>query len=207
MPILDPPTELLADESPDRPRWRATLDVRGWRALGAIVLVLLLVAGWTWWQGRPREVVLAAPTPAASDAPIDAQGVALGGEVVVHVVGAVRHPGLVHLPNGSRVADAIDAAGGAPSAQALSTVNLARLVVDGEQIDVGATRGSADAGVGINSATAAEFEALPGIGPVLAQRITAWRDAHGPFRSVDDLGDVPGIGDAVLGQLRGVVHL
>ena len=207
MPLLDPPTPLLLDETDVGPgRWRARLDGRGARAFGGIVVALVLVANWTWWQGQPREVITAAvPAATASGTPV--HGEQLGGEVVVHVIGDVRHPGVVRLPTGSRITDAIAAAGGARHAAALSTVNLARLVVDGEQIDVGATASAADSGVSVNAANAAEFEALPGIGPVLAQRIVAWREAHGPFRSVDDLGDVPGIGDAVLGQVRELVHL
>ena len=206
MPLLEPPTSLLLDETEVGPgRWRARLDGRATRAFAGIVVVLAIVAGWTWWQGQPRDVITAGP-PMVSATGTPVGGTQPGEEVVVHVIGDVRHPGVVRLPTGSRITDAIAAAGGARHAAALSTVNLARLVVDGEQIDVGATASTADAGVSVNSATAADFEALPGIGPVLAQRIVTWRQAHGPFRSIDDLGDVPGIGDAVLGQVRELVH-
>jgi len=129
------------------------------------------------------------------------------GQVVVHVTGAVRQPGLVRLPAGSRVDDAIEAAGGARSAKALGTVNLARVLVDGEQIVVGAvpgesSGGSAESGINLNQASASQLEDLPGVGPVLAQRIVDWRTANGPFRSVEELGEVSGIGDAVLAQIR-----
>lgn len=130
----------------------------------------------------------------------------------MHVVGSVKEPGLVRLPAGSRVDDAVKAAGGARSAKALSSVNLARQLVDGEQIVVGSAPGEpasvtgasgpGTGGISINSATAAELEDLPGVGPVLAERIVQWRTANGPFRSIDELGEVSGIGDSVLGQIR-----
>ena len=130
---------------------------------------------------------------------------------MVHVVGEVRSPGLVHLVAGSRVADALQAAGGATSAKAEGSVNLARLVVDGEQIQVSASGLASGAGSGgkvsLNSATAQEFEALPGVGPVLAQRIIDYRTEHGSFASIDQLDDVSGIGTALMGQLRAHVQM
>ena len=145
-------------------------------------------------------------------------------EVVVHVVGAVHHPGLVRLPAGSRVADAVRAAGGTTASARPASVNLARLLVDGEQLVV-QRRGSAplvaapgppgavgsgatpapSAPVDLNSATLEALDGLPGIGPVLAQRILDWRTAHGRFSSVDELGEVSGIGEATLADLRPVV--
>lgn len=132
----------------------------------------------------------------------------LTGEVVVHVTGAVASPGLVRLPAGSRVNDAIEAAGGARSPKALASINLARVLVDGEQIVVGGSASASGSssstagGINVNSASASELEALPGVGPVLAERIVAWRTTNGPFRSVDELSEVSGIGDAVLAQIR-----
>jgi competence protein ComEA len=135
------------------------------------------------------------------------------GEVVVHVLGAVRDPGLFTLPPGSRVADAVDAAGGARSDKALASVNLARILVDGEQVVLDATGQTAASGsvesslVSLNQADAAAFETLPGVGPVIAQRIVAWRTSNGPFRSIDELGEVAGIGEAILTQVRPLVRL
>ena len=204
LPLQDPP-ELVDDPAPAR-GWQAALDGRAFRALVVIISVLVLAGAWSWWQGRPREVV---PVVAEGAAVAPSPAAASGGEVVVHVVGSVRRPGLVRLPAGSRVADAIDAAGGGTAPKVLSTVNLARVLVDGEQIAVGArgAAGQAQGGLPLNSAKAADFEALPGIGPVLAQRIVAWREQHGAFRSVDELGEVPGIGDAILGQVRPLVRV
>jgi competence protein ComEA len=136
-----------------------------------------------------------------------------GTGVVVHVVGQVVSPGVVHLPTGARVTDAIAAAGGATAGADVSAVNLARVLVDGEQILVPrpgevvtppqrSAEGAADALTDLNSATLAELDALPGIGPVLAQRILDWRAAHGRFADVEELAEVPGIGDSVLAGLR-----
>ena len=196
------------------------------RALLAVVLLGSLIAGWMWWQGRPRPIALAPITVAEGTAlpgAMDAGRSTLlpeSSEVVVHVIGSVKEPGLVRLPAGSRVDDAVKAAGGVRSAKALSSVNLARQLVDGEQIVVGAAPGAGTSGgsggdgsgtpaggISINSASAAELEGLPGVGPVLAERIVQWRTANGPFRSIDELGEVSGIGDSVLGQIRAQARL
>jgi competence protein ComEA len=145
-------------------------------------------------------------------------------DVVVHVAGLVKHPGLVRLPAGSRIADAIEEAGGVTRRRAADSVNLARVLVDGEQIMVSdapssalvsPTGSSASAGGGpgtvtvidLNTATVEMLDALPGVGPVLAGRILAWRTTHGRFRSIDELGEVSGIGDAILTQLRPLVRV
>jgi competence protein ComEA len=155
--------------------------------------------------------------PAASGSPATASAT----EVVVHVVGAVAAPGVKRLPMGSRVVDAVDAAGGAAADADLARVNLAAVLVDGQQVVIlrpgelppspvpapspgGATSGAASGGgvVNVNTASAAELEELPGVGPATAEAIIAHRDEHGPFTSVDDLLDVRGIGEAKLEQLR-----
>lgn len=134
----------------------------------------------------------------------------------VHVAGAVRHPGLYRLREGSRVAEALSRAGG-PSAKAdLAAVNLAAPVVDGTQVFVPAAGAPGAAGrngstsgtpstISLASATEEQLDGLPGIGPVTAARIVAWRQEHGPFRSVEELDDVPGIGPARVEQLRELV--
>lgn len=138
--------------------------------------------------------------------------------LLVHVSGAVRSPGLVALPTGSRVVDALAAAGGATSAADQSAVNLAAKLVDGQQVMVpkrgaapapvsggGAPGTAGTAPVGLSSATAEQLETLPRIGPALAARIIAYREAHGGFSSVDDLGQVSGIGPKTLAGLRDLV--
>lgn len=149
--------------------------------------------------------------------------------VVVHVVGQVAAPGLVTVVDGARVADALAAAGGTLPEADVAALNIARTVVDGEQIVVprpgeavavagpgpatgagGGPGGSASAAAGpvdLNAADAAALDALPGIGPVLAERIVAWRTEHGRFASVDELGEVNGIGPAILADLRDLVRV
>lgn len=147
-------------------------------------------------------------------------------ELIVHVAGQVKHPGIVRLAPGDRVADAIEAAGGAGDGADLSSVNLARPVIDGEQVYVpapgeippapasgaGAGGGAGGAGGGatvvdLNTADAAALDTLPGVGPVLAERIVDWRTEHGRFTSVDELAEVSGIGDKLLSQLREKVRV
>lgn len=166
--------------------------------------------------------------PAATD-PAATAGAAQTGVVLVHVVGQVAAPGLVELPDGSRVSDAVAAAGGASPGADLSAINLARVVGDGEQIVVPApgevvagAAGAGGAGAGasgqsgpagqapvtdLNSADLADLDGLPGIGPVLAQRILDWRAENGTFTSVDELGEVSGIGDTLLERLRELVRV
>lgn len=169
-------------------RW--SIDRRVAVAVGIVVVGCAVVA---WIVAMPRDEV-----------PLDLAGPSASFEahVIVDVAGAVAAPGIVRLPTGSRVADAVSAAGGAQPDAAIDGVNLARVVVDGEQIDiprVGAE--TQDPRIDINRASAAELEALPGIGPVLAQRIVGFRTDHGPFATVDDLTGVPGLGVAVLAGL------
>lgn len=128
---------------------------------------------------------------------------------MIDVVGDVRSPGLYTLPTGSRIADAITAAGGATGST--TGVNLARVLVDGEQVVVGKSAAGAALAAGepgkvsINAADLAALDALPGIGPVLAQRIIDWRTSKGPFATVDALSEVPGIGPSVFGKLKPLV--
>ena len=198
---------------------------RGARSLWlAGLLAALVVVGWT-WSDRPRVEPAPPPPPAGSAAapsssppsPRVGEAAETASTAVVAVVGLVGRPGLVTVPSGSRVADAIEAAGGLLPGTDPAAVNLAAVVADGQQIAVGvpAAGGSAPAGppagspssglVDLNAATAEQLDALPGIGPVLAQRIVAHRDESGPFRSVDQLDDVPGIGPAIAAELAELV--
>ena len=137
--------------------------------------------------------------------------------LVVHVVGAVKRPGLYRLTDGSRIADAVRRAGGASRRADLSLVNLAAPLADGLQVVVprrqpgGAAGADAAAGgapsgpVHLNTATLEQLDELPGVGPVTAQKIVDYREQHGAFSSVDDLDAIPGIGPARLEQLRELV--
>jgi competence protein ComEA len=134
-------------------------------------------------------------------------------QLVVDVAGAVRRPGLYHLAAGTRIADALAAAGGATARADVMLVNLAAPVADGEQVLVplrgeaaaaGATP-SSTAPLDLNTASAEQLDALPGVGPATAQKIIDYRQAHGPLRSVDELEAIPGIGPSKLAQLKGLV--
>jgi competence protein ComEA len=184
------------------------------RALAYLVvlLALLTLAGRIALKGDGSAQPPAEPVKlAAADAPVR--------KVVVHVVGQVLKPGLYTLPEGSRVNDAINRAGGPKPRAALELVNLAAPVADGQQVIVpskqeaaqaasGAGSGSLPVGpVHLNSATLEQLDELPGIGPVTAQKILDYRTEHGAFGSVDELDAVPGIGPATLAELRDLVDL
>jgi competence protein ComEA len=206
--------------------------LRGRVALGPaqLAVVALLVAlglGVTsWWVVRgdadrleapalePTSAALVTQGPLTEASPVAADASASATTVTVDVTGKVRHPGIVVLDTGARVVDALDAAGGARPGVDLSGLNLARVLVDGEQVVVGEPRPSSVAVsavpspgapggplVNLNTATQAELEALPEVGPVTAQAIVSWREEHGGFTAVDELLEVDGIGDATLGQL------
>jgi competence protein ComEA len=187
---------------------------------------VILVAALLAWRARPdAEPVRQPPTTPAADAAPPAgsppSSPAAESGLVVAVAGKVRRPGLVRLPAGSRVADAIAAAGGALPGTDVSFLNLARKVTDGELILVGVTAppgtvnppGAGSAGqagvpggkVNLNTAPLAQLDSLPGVGPVLAQRIIDHRERHGAFRSVADLRQVDGIGEARYEQLKDLV--
>ncbi len=205
-----------------------------WLGIGRILATaasVLAVALGGWWLLRAPSPPVEASLPMASEpatgavatsaaaTPESARGAA--EVVVIHVAGAVLAPGVVTLPVGSRVHEAVAAAGGlAPDAVA-DAVNLAAVVADGQQVYVphagegvsGPASTAAPAGPGagptgpvdLNHATAAELEVLPGIGPATAAAIVTHRDQHGPFASVEGLLDVPGIGPARLESLRELV--
>ena len=191
------------------------LQVTRTRALvGAALLVAALFVAGRFFVGSGTATV-DRPPPEAGE--IEA---AAPPRLVVHVVGAVRRPGLYRLVHGARIADAVRRAGGATRRADLSLVNLAAQVSDGSQVVVprrevvesGAASEAGASGVGapggpvhLNTATLDELDALPGVGPVTAQKILDYREQHGAFSSVDDLDAIPGIGPARLEQLRELV--
>jgi competence protein ComEA len=186
---------------------------RGVRALAAVAVIAVAVAGFLAWRARPHvEPVSTRTEPSAATSPSSGPS----GAVVVAVTGRVRRPGLIRLPSGARVADAIEAAGGVLPDTDLSFVNLARKLADGELVTIGVNPppgvASGDGGAGtpagplnLNTATAAQLDVLPGIGPVLAQHIVDYRTRHGQFRSVDELRQVEGLGGARFAQIKPLV--
>lgn len=189
--------------------------------LFGLAAILLLAAAVTFFRGRGGEASPPAPI-VTSSAVIDGVGGVLPAQdapLVVYVTGAVKQPGVYQLAQGKRVVDAIQKAGGVTAKADAITVNLAALLIDGEQVIVPEAftpgAGAAPTGAGpapatsgvvhLNSADVTALDALPGVGPATAQRILDWRDAHGGFKTVDDLMEVPGIGPSKFEALRDFV--
>ncbi|MBO2459707.1 ComEA family DNA-binding protein [Actinomadura violacea] len=236
---------LKPSEQPPSARLRSGPEKGNVRVLAVIAVIAALVAAGYLWLARPRPdpapaaadagaTEVAGPDGPASPAPsgpspaaVPAGAASPASVVVVHVLGKVKHPGVVTLPSGSRVEEAIKAAGGVRPGAGTGTLNLARKLVDGEQIPVDirlpspppgapppgepppAAGGSAAPGtpIDLNTATAAQLDQLPGVGPVLAQRIVDYRTQHGGFRSVDQLQDVDGIGARRFADLKPMVRV
>ncbi|WSC69375.1 ComEA family DNA-binding protein [Streptomyces sp. NBC_00121] len=233
------------------PMWlqlRCGLEPRTLAALAVVLVAAAVFAVVHFWSARPQSVRAPDPVSEGAHAPesdprID-RGVDLagtpdpspgppptggpGGRIVVDVSGKVRRPGIYPLPSGARVADALRAAGGVRTGVDLTGLNRARVLMDGEQVVVGAPPGpqafgatggaaaggaAAGAGAGattgpvsLNSATVEQLDTLPGVGPVLAQHIVDYRTQHGGFRSVGELREVNGIGDRRFADLQPLVR-
>ncbi|MER8043042.1 ComEA family DNA-binding protein [Streptomyces sp. NPDC094032] len=214
------------------PLWvqsRCGLERRSLAALAVVLVVAAGVAGAFFWSGRPErvrapEVVGAVrPLPEAAPDPTDpgvpAPPATAAPVVVVDVGGKVRRPGVLTLPAGSRVADALRAAGGARPGADVTGLNRARVLVDGEQVVVGLPgAGASGQGAGLpgvpgpaqplslNAATVEQLDTLPGVGPVLARHIVEHRVEHGGFRSVAELREVNGIGERRFSDLEPLVR-
>lgn len=212
------------------PMWlqlRCGLEPRTLAALAVVLVVAVLLAAQHFWAGRPRsvrapETVGAAGVVIPSMAP-GASASAETSRVVVDVGGEVRKPGVLRLPTGSRVADALRAAGGVKPGADITGLNRARVLMDGEQVVVGgpAPPGAEGGGVGavgglgagggtgpvsLNSATVEQLDTLPGVGPVLARHIIDYRTEHGGFRAVEELREVNGIGARRFADLQPLVR-
>ncbi len=204
--------------------------------LATVVVVLLVGVGWSAYsllQVRATPVADAAPqvvTPPSSTSAGPSSGATTGSgkQVVVHVIGAVKTPGVVRLADGSRIADAITAAGGLSPTAAMGELNLAQVLVDGTQLKIGTRKhpggwirdgssggaggggsggGSSSSKVSLNAATLQQLDTLPGIGPVTAQKIIDWRKAHGKFTAITELQEVDGIGPKTYADLADAVRL
>lgn len=198
---------------------------------GALALVIIAVAASglgvfaLWWDSPTIQAVPVLPAavgiPVATSSsapPTTIDSAPAPTSIVVSVVGLVHNPGLLTLPDSSRVADALSAAGGVLDNADTLSLNLAQKLSDGDQVVVGAVGDSpqqqtssttastaAGAPVNLNTATEAELDALPGVGPVTASAILAWRTSNGKFTDVEQLGEVDGIGPARLDKLRALV--
>jgi competence protein ComEA len=191
--------------------------------IGVLLVLSLLTAGWLLLRARPvavaspsEVVTVSSPTqPAASATPTTSKA---ASKIVVHVLGAVRHPGLVRLPENARVQDAVDAAGGLTNRADPGELNLAQPLRDGQQVVIGnrtdpagEVRDQAGSGQGndagatgavdLNHASQPQLEELPGVGPVTAQAILAWRQQHGRFSRIEELQEVDGIGPKTYAEI------
>jgi competence protein ComEA len=188
-----------------------TLDRRRIVVVAIVLFLVLALGGRVLLRSGQSAPAPALITPTAEPAP------RARAQLFVHVVGAVRRPGLYRLAQGSRVADALARAGGATRTAQLELVNLAAPIADGVQVVVprrGIAAASAGQGAGgtassgpvhLNTATLEQLDALPGVGPVTAQKILDYRQKHGAFGGVEELDAIPGIGPARLDELRGLV--
>ena len=223
------PGRRLADTLPPTVRGRVALGPAQLAFVAGLVAVGLAVTCWWVVRGDPQEVMapamsspaggLATPAVPVASESVASESVSAAGEndgkVTVDVAGKVRRPGIAVLDAGARVIDALEAAGGARPGVDLTSLNLARLLVDGEQIVVGVAAPTGVAGaavpispdatsgplVNLNTADQTLLETLPDVGPVTAEAIIAWRTEHGGFTAVDELLEVDGIGDATLATL------
>jgi competence protein ComEA len=180
-------------------------------ALYAVIAIAVLIVGARWIRsadgGSPGEAAL----NFAADSPPGAEG---GGDVVVHVAGAVRRRGVYRLPAGSRVTDAVRRAGGFAGAANRDGINLAARLSDGQQVVVsgpGTTQAGSGAGtqsgpISLGSATVEQLDQIEGIGPITAQKIIEFRDQHGGLSSVEQLDEVNGIGPSTMQALRSALQ-
>ncbi|MFH7594958.1 ComEA family DNA-binding protein [Streptomyces racemochromogenes] len=201
---------------------RCGVEPRSVAAVGVVLAVAVGFAVQQYGAARPQPVkapAVLAPAPPPAPPPVPGAGSAgPGGRIVVDVAGKVRDPGVRRLPGGSRVEDALAAAGGVRPGTDTTGLNLARVLVDGEQVLVGVTAQPVPGGGGpaggpvpgplsLAGATVEQLDGLPGVGPVLARHIVEFRTARGGFRAVEDLRQVEGIGERRFAELRKLVRL
>ena len=178
-----------------------------------LVIVAVLATAGLVWLNRPTQVAVpqvaspGIPFPASTSTAVAPPGL---DQIVVDVKGDVQTPGLVTLPAGSRVADAIAAAGGVIPSADVTAINLAERLSDGQMIFIGNAQSmqlSSDPRINLNLATERELDSLPGVGPVMAGRIIAWRETNQRFHSIEELQEVPGIGPKVFANLKALIRI
>lgn len=212
MGLDDSETEDLFSGKSQHSRIRVKLAVGTATIAGLAIMIITIIASSLSSVGRTVEIP---QDLTESPMMVSEQDSTVLGTVLIHVIGEVNNPGIYELNSGSRVIDAVMSAGGLLSTAAECGVNLAREVKDGEQLSIPSkdkncnVNGSSDQGgtLSLNSATAEQFDSLPGIGPTLAERIVQWRNSNSGFASVDQLNEVSGIGDKLFAGIRDLVTL
>lgn len=178
-----------------------------------LVVFAVLITGVLVWLNRPSPASIpevatpGIPISNSADVPVVNQGI---DQIVVDVKGDVLTPGLVTLSAGARVADAIAAAGGVIPSADVTGINLAERLADGQMIFIGNAQSlelSSDPRINLNLATETDLDSLPGVGPVMAGRIIAWRESNQRFHSIEELQEVPGIGPKVFANLKPLVRI
>lgn len=193
-------------------RVRVRVAVGAATVAGLLIVILAIVSSTLSSVGKQVEIPIdLTATPGITEV----QDTRSLGEVLIHVVGEVNRPGIYELQDGSRVIDAVMAAGGLRTDASECGVNLARELKDGEQISIPSHQQGCSANSGetvgstlsLNQSTAEQFDSLPGIGPTLAERIVQWRESNNGFSSVDQLNEVSGIGDKLFAGIKDLVSL
>jgi competence protein ComEA len=194
------------ENQPVQVKWRFELSSKNLRTIIFILVISIIFSGFYWWNTKikfndePALIIPASENIDETNQPNTAIS-----EVVVYVSGDVVNTGVFKLPSGSRVIDALEKAGGLAKNGNIGDNNLARLISDGEQIDFRKSSGTnlrksnngakqSNGCINLNTATLSELDLLPGVGPVLAQRIMDWKESNGEFKSVEQLSEVSGIG-------------
>lgn len=177
------------------------------RPILKLSIIAILAAATLWWLTKPANITQV-ETGAIAKADSEPANAAAFGQLVVHVAGDVVNPGIVTLSAGSRVIDAIEAAGGLLPEVTNTGLNLAAHLNDGQLIQVGQLAViENDNRINLNTATLAELDTLPGVGPVTAQRILDWRLIHNQFSSIEELQEISGIGPKLFGQIKNSVRI